>query len=153
MLLRPLRASDFESVTELLHELGGGRPPLPAAPAERARVRAVYDAYLVRLAEERAIAFAAQLAEDGPLVGVLIADVRERLNQPRDECWVADLVVTESARGRGVGKALLDACRAEAKRLGLRRLSLESGHWRKDAHRFYEREGLTDAAKHFFVEL
>lgn len=150
-MLRQVVPADFEHVTALLAELGGGRPPLPADPAQRARVRVVYDAYLARVDAGLGIALAAEL--DGAIVGVLIADVRERLNQQRPEVWVADLVVTEAARGRGVGKALLDRCRADAKAMGARRLSLESGHWRKDAHRFDEREGLADLAKHYSIAL
>jgi GNAT superfamily N-acetyltransferase len=65
---------------------------------------------------------------------------------------VNDLVVTESARGQGVGAALL----AEAERLALKRgcfrMSLETAGWREDTHRFYGRQGWKDNGK-WFVKL
>lgn len=42
----------------------------------------------------------------------------------RDEAYVEELVVAEDVRGRGIGRALLQACVADARRAGRRRLSL-----------------------------
>lgn len=42
----------------------------------------------------------------------------------RDEAYVEELVVAERARGRGVGRRLLEACVDDARRAGRRRLSL-----------------------------
>jgi len=147
MRVRVAEPRDFEATAALLQELGGMRPPLPAEPAARERVRAVFERHLQRAAEGRGFLFVAEA--DGRVVGMASADVRERLAQQTPEVWVADLVVTEGARGRGVGKALLDRVTDEARRLGAHRISLESGHWRKDAHRFYAREGYEDLARHF----
>lgn len=58
-------------------------------------------------------------------------------------CWLQDLVVDREARSLGTGKALLDAASDWARRQGCTHLELTSGTGRKDAHRFYEREGLT----------
>ena len=46
-------------------------------------------------------------------------------------------------RGRGVGKALVEHILDEARRLGLTRVSLETGsdHWFAPARRLYERHG------------
>lgn len=151
MQIRAAGPGDFETVAALLVELGGARPGIPDDPARRARVRAVYEAHLARAAAKRGLLLVA--VSDAGVVGLLTADVRERLNHETPEVWVADLVVTEAARGRGVGKALLDRAIAFAREIGAHRLGLESGHWRKDAHRFYRREGWEDAALHFQLKL
>jgi GNAT superfamily N-acetyltransferase len=54
---------------------------------------------------------------------------------------VEDLIVSPEARGRGVGKAMLDWIAAEARVRGIRRLFLESGINNERAHAFFEREG------------
>jgi GNAT superfamily N-acetyltransferase len=55
--------------------------------------------------------------------------------------WVEDLAVHPDRRSEGVGKALLDAIKAWARERGATHLELDSHEGRKDAHRFYEREG------------
>ncbi len=55
--------------------------------------------------------------------------------------WVEDLAVHPDRRSEGIGKALLDAARAWAKERGATHLELDSADARKDAHRFYRREG------------
>ncbi|MCL1849273.1 MAG: GNAT family N-acetyltransferase [Clostridiales bacterium] len=54
---------------------------------------------------------------------------------------VVNLVVDENARGRGIGKELLTALEQIAIDNGCGWIELGSGKHRKDAHRFYEREG------------
>lgn len=147
MQIRAAGPRDLETVAALLVELGGGRPPLPTDAAAREGVRRVYERHLERAAGHQGLVLLAE--EQGRAIGLLTADVRERLNHATPEVWVADLVVTEAARGRGVGKALLDRAVAFAQEIGAHRLSLESGHWRQDAHRFYRREGWQDVALHF----
>ncbi|MEA3200969.1 MAG: hypothetical protein QOE90_2397 [Thermoplasmata archaeon] len=131
MHVRRAEPRDFDAVSALLVELGGGRPPLPTEPARLAAVRDVYERVVAQ-----GFSFVAE--EEGRVVGAIVADLRERLNHPTPEVWIADLVVTEAFRGRGAGA---------------HRISLESGHWRKDAHRFYKREGFEDLALHFSMAL
>lgn len=56
--------------------------------------------------------------------------------------YVDDLVCDEAHRSTGVGKALLDALEAEARRRDCDVLALDSGVQRARAHRFYFREGM-----------
>ena len=56
--------------------------------------------------------------------------------------WLQDLVVDKNARSGGIGKALLAAAANWARERGCTHLVLSSGLGRKDAHRFYEREGM-----------
>ncbi len=63
--------------------------------------------------------------------------------------YVDDLVTDESRRSHGCGKALLAWLQHEARRLNCAQLHLDSGTQRKDAHRFYLREGVDLAGYHF----
>ena len=63
--------------------------------------------------------------------------------------YVDDLVTDAARRSQGIGKRLLDWLRAEAKRQGCQEFHLDSGTQRKDAHRFYEREGMQLLAYHY----
>lgn len=67
--------------------------------------------------------------------------------------YVDDLVTDASQRSRGCGKALLAWLKDEAQRLGCTQIDLDSGTQRKDAHRFYLREGMVLAGYHFHRKL
>lgn len=56
---------------------------------------------------------------------------------------LAALVVTASARGKGVGERLVDAVASWARSSGFASLRLRSNVVRVNAHRFYERLGFT----------
>ena len=55
--------------------------------------------------------------------------------------WLEDVVVDASARGAGVGEALVRAALAEAESLGARTVDLTSSPSRQAAIRLYERVG------------
>ena len=67
--------------------------------------------------------------------------------------YVDDLVTLEVERSRGHGAALLRWLAARAREAGCQGLQLDSGVQRKDAHRFYEREGLSISSYHFARKL
>jgi GNAT superfamily N-acetyltransferase len=62
---------------------------------------------------------------------------------------VDDLVTTADRRSEGFGRALLSHLLERAAREGCAYLDLDSATHRKDAHRFYEREGMKFVAHHF----
>jgi ribosomal protein S18 acetylase RimI-like enzyme len=57
------------------------------------------------------------------------------------KAWIEDVVVDESARGRGVGAALSEAALTEARRRGAKDVSLTSRPFRDVANRLYVRLG------------
>jgi len=57
--------------------------------------------------------------------------------------WIEDVVVDESARGRGVGEALNQAALARARDAGCRTVDLTSRPSREAANRLYQRIGFT----------
>ncbi len=56
------------------------------------------------------------------------------------------MYVPHEARGRGLGRVILDTIEAEAKRRGVRHLSLETGIHNHDALNLYRRGGYKDCA-------
>jgi GNAT superfamily N-acetyltransferase len=66
---------------------------------------------------------------------------------------IEDLVVNEEERSRGYGGALFDWIVAYAKERGCDQLRLVSRMDRDEAHRFYERKGMTRFAYYFSMNL
>jgi GNAT superfamily N-acetyltransferase len=56
-------------------------------------------------------------------------------------CEIKRMYVVPEARGRGLGKVLLEGLEAEARRLGYRVARLDTGPQQPDAQRMYERAG------------
>lgn len=63
--------------------------------------------------------------------------------------YVDDLVTDASSRSKGYGKIMLDWLRNEALRTQCDQFHLDSGVQRKEAHRFYLREGMELSSYHF----
>lgn len=55
--------------------------------------------------------------------------------------YLEDIVVTEAARGQGIGELLLRTCIEHARQHGYRRMRWQVLDWNTDAMRFYERFG------------
>jgi GNAT superfamily N-acetyltransferase len=142
--VREARAPDWPAVSGLLAELG--RPDVRGAEDEDAH-RESFEAYLQR---PDTVAFVAMDGDD--VVGFIDLEFRQRLNFRTPEAWVPDLIVSEQARSRGAGKALLAAAMERARERGCFALELESAVWRDRAHAFYLREGMKQSG-HAFVKL
>lgn len=135
--IRPATLEDQQAALALIEELfePPGRPP-PDYSRERAR-----DGF--RRYVERPEADVLLAIERAAIVGLAsvwvdIPSIRFGLR-----CWLEDLVVTSSRRGRRIGARLLDAAEAWARERGCTHLELDSGNGRKDAHRFYLARGMT----------
>jgi ribosomal protein S18 acetylase RimI-like enzyme len=139
--IREARAADWPVVAELLAELG--RPDVRGRDDEDEH-RAAFEAYLRR---PDAVALVAE--EDGNVVGFVDLEFRARLNFKAPQAWIPDLIVAESARSRGAGKALLAAAEERSRARGCFVLTLESANWRERAHAFYEREGMENVSASF----
>jgi GNAT superfamily N-acetyltransferase len=139
--VRPIGAEDFDAVTRLLAELGRPAPDEDRMPA----LRRTYEEHLRRPAT------ASLLVElEGRPVGVCTLEFRDPFYLAAPQAWIPDLVVSEAARGRRLGAALLDAAFAEAERRGCYQVVLESGHQRTVAHTLYAAAGMRDVGS-FYV--
>jgi ribosomal protein S18 acetylase RimI-like enzyme len=132
--------ADFEATTRLLAELG--RP----APSEE-RLPALRRTYTQHVASPETGSLLAIL--EGLPVGFISLEFRHPFFMTSPQAWIPDLVVTEAARGRDIGAALLDAAFVEATRRGAYAATLESGHQRQVAHRLYAAAGMSDVGSFF----
>ncbi len=142
--VRRAEPDDFEAVSALLAELG--RPPL--MEETRGVVLEIFTRHVSAPAVESYV-----VTRDGQPVGFLSMHLRERLNFPTLEAWVPDFIVTEAEHGSGAARLLFSRAVEIAREKGCHRLVLESGHTRKRAHRFYEREGMTHTGKVYVMQL
>jgi ribosomal protein S18 acetylase RimI-like enzyme len=131
---------DFTAVTDLLAELTRPAPTDETLPA----LRRTYVEHVGRAGTGSLIALA-----DGAPVGFVSLEFRQPFFTARPQGWIPDLIVTEAARGRHVGAALLDAAFAEAVRRGAYAVALESGHHRTVAHRLYTEAGMADVGSFY----
>lgn len=67
--------------------------------------------------------------------------------------YVDDLVTLAEQRSKGHGAKLLSWLKEQAAREGCAQIHLDSGLQRKEAHRFYEREGMTMASFHYVEKI
>lgn len=138
--LRRLRREDAAAVARLLGQLGY---PAPADAVERR---------LDRLLESKADL--QLVAVDGDrVVGLAGLQIGRSLEHDSPVGKLSELVVDENHRGRGLGKALVQAVEREARARGCTFLYLTTAHRRKEAHAFYERIGFVETGKRYVKEL
>ena len=67
--------------------------------------------------------------------------------------YIDDLVTAENERSQGYGEKMIDWLRNEAIKENCKFYHLDSGTHRKEAHKFYFRQGFTIASFHFSEKL
>lgn len=132
MQVRPLRASDLDRTTELLRQLGYQMSPSEVA----SRIANV----IASDAHYAAVAVAGE-----KLLGLVHVFERPALEKPC-QAVVQSLVTDEDARRTGVGRELMIAVEAWARRRGLEHIVLHTRIDRDNARAFYERLGYQRAA-------
>ena len=115
--LRPAARDDLPVVRQLLSERGG-----PVPDGDDPRVPDRWNAHLASIDASPFLALA-----DGAPAGLLLLAFRRRLNFATWEAWVPELVVAESFRQRGIGRALLRVAIEEWRLRGAHRLSVDLG--------------------------
>ncbi len=153
-------------------EIGAVLAHTPQADAAAFTLRAPRPGDLGHIIERQAVLYADEYGWDWTYEG-LVADILGRFvagyDPAREQCWVAErdgamigciflvkaedatpgigqlrlLYVEPSARGLGVGAALVDACVARAREAGYRRLVLWTNTVLTSARRIYEAAGFT----------
>ena len=125
--IRDATAADAEALADLFVELG-----YPVTSTEvLARLQPLTGAGRPPLVAVR----------DGAVVGLLTRSVMHVLHRPGPVGRVSTLVVTERARGQGIGAALMAAAEARLKQQGCILIEVTSNMRRAEAHTFYERLG------------
>jgi GNAT superfamily N-acetyltransferase len=104
-----------------------------------------------RLADLEADGGTAVVARDGGggVVGLAAAAEYATLHAGGRSAYITALVTSETARGQGVGRALVEAMEEWARGRGCVRLSVTSAERRTDAHAFYPKCGLPYTGRRF----
>jgi GNAT superfamily N-acetyltransferase len=106
---------------------------------------------LKQIAKQQAAGFqVAMVEQDGKTLCVAGFVITEKLAWGK-HLYVDDLVTDTHSRSRGAGKAMIGWLKLYAREAGCRELHLDSGMQRKDAHRFYDREGFDRSSLHFVI--
>ena len=87
--------------------------------------------------------------EEGHILGLIVLNIVVPFHEDGKWGRISALVVADGARGRGLGRALLEAADAFFISRGCRHVEVTSGARRHDAHRFYVSNGYQDTPKRF----
>jgi GNAT superfamily N-acetyltransferase len=138
-MVHPIRRADREDagvIGQLLYDFNrefDEPAPAPAALAERLR-------QLIAGGETTVL-----LGGDGP-DGLAVLRFRAAIWSSGLECYLAELYVTPARRGKGLGRALMEAALSEARRRGADTMDIGVDEPDLAARRLYESLGFTNRA-------
>jgi GNAT superfamily N-acetyltransferase len=85
--------------------------------------------------------------DDSPPSGVCQLRFRFGIWKAAPDCWLEDLYVSQAARGRGLGGALVNEALERARLRGCRRVELDTNECNEAALALYERLGFSARSK------
>jgi GNAT superfamily N-acetyltransferase len=135
LTIRDARPQDASAIAVLLGQLGYETDATAVAPRLE-RLVIVGDRVVV-----------AQL--DDEVVGLAQLHASPTIEHERPAAKISALVVHESHRGEGIGRALVDALETEARARRCVLLFVTTAARREDAHEFYRQVGLEETGKRF----
>lgn len=91
--------------------------------------------------------------ENDNIVGVLTSELQEKLHRERLQLFIEDLIVEESKRNNGIGKALIENAVSFAKDNNCEVVELTSYKDNIKAHKFYENNGFINHSIKFKMYL
>ncbi len=107
--------------------------------------------YLDQLNDERYVCFVYE-TEEG-ILAYLNMRMEEQLHHSAKVAQILELVTQENKRSLGYGGELFRYACDHAKQKGCVQIELETSLWRKRAHAFYEREGMTADHAYYTIKL
>jgi GNAT superfamily N-acetyltransferase len=135
LTVRDALSADAEAIADLLGQLG--YPTEPGAVESRLeRLIIVGDRVVVAELEDQ-------------VVGLAHLHVSPSIEYERPAAKLSALVVDESHRGAGIGRALVEAMESEARARRCALLFLTTAAHREDAHDFYRHLGLEETGRRF----
>jgi GNAT superfamily N-acetyltransferase len=137
--------TDWPAVAGLLVELGRG---VAAGTAEDPTHQQAFSGHIRQIGH---VTLVAETNEE--ILGVIDMEYHQRLGDHRPQARINDVVVTDRARGAGVGTSLLRRAEELARKRGCFRMALVTASWREDSIAFYRREGWSDYGAWFVKPL
>jgi GNAT superfamily N-acetyltransferase len=138
--IRDVEETDAEAIARLLGQLG--YPAEPGVVSRRLARMQASDADRLFVAEV-----------DCTVVGLAGIHVSPSVEYDGDAAKVSAIVVDESSRRRGVGRALLEAVEAEAQARNCVLVFLTTSKRREGAHEFYRQLGWEETGRRFSKRL
>jgi aminoglycoside 6'-N-acetyltransferase I len=135
LTIRDAAPGDAAGIAALLGQLGYPSAA-EAIPPRLERLRIVGDRVVVATV-------------DGEVAGLAHLQASPTIEHDRPAAKIGALVVDESHRREGIGRALVEELEAEARRRGCVLVFLTTAARREDAHEFYRRVGLDETGKRF----
>lgn len=132
MQIREASEQDLPALVDLYQQLGGAGAGISIHQAREifARIRK-YPNYRIFVA-----------MDDGRIDGTFALLIFEALGYRAAPVGVLeDVLVNQKARGRGIGKAMMEFAMDRCREAGCYKMMLSSNLRREDAHRFYESLG------------
>jgi aminoglycoside 3-N-acetyltransferase I len=111
------------------------------------------DAYLERLLARDSFIALAAMADDGSVIGGLVAYVLEKFEQERREIYIYDLAVALSNRRQGIATALIESLRATARQRGAYVIFVQADPPDAPAVALYTKIGIREDVLHFDIEV
>ena len=145
VIVRLAVPTDWPAVAGLLVELGRG---VAAGTAEDPTHQQAFSGHIRQIGH---VTLVAETNEE--ILGVIDMEYHQRLGDHRPQARINDVVVTDRARGAGVGTALLRRAEELARKRGCFRMALVTASWREDSIGFYRREGWSDYGAWFVKPL
>jgi len=135
-IIRDAAVSDAEALARLCTQLGY-RAESSAMPARLARLSA----------DANARALVATRGDD--VVGLATIHLRDTINHETPIAQLTLLVVDETVRSRGAGRALVTTAEEWARAHGARRIAVTTALNRSGAHAFYEKLGYAHTGRRY----
>jgi GNAT superfamily N-acetyltransferase len=149
--VRNARASDVDAVAGLLMQLGGAmeRPAGAGKDEIISNLHALLTDSSARVLVAETAGPEAETAgpeaeSAGRLAGMLDFCVRRTAVHPAPSALIDEIVVDERMRGRGVGRALIEAAVSEARRMGCCEIEVSTERFNEAARRFYAECGFDE---------
>ncbi len=142
MKIRSVTAADFDRICDLLQQLW---------PGKTLDKRALKGVLTRGLRSPQDVYLCVEIGDD--IAGFCSLAIRNSLWQEARIGTIAEMVVDEPYRKRGIGTALLGTIIDMARQKGCTRIELDSAFDREEAHRFYEKAGFVKRAYLFSREL
>jgi aminoglycoside 3-N-acetyltransferase I len=146
--VRQLGADDVDAMRAMLTMFGDAFKDVPTYCE-----RQPSGAYLERLLARDSFIALAALADDGAMVGGLVAYVLDKFEQERSEIYIYDLAVSLSHRRQGIATALIEKLRAIAQQRGAYTIFVQADPPDAPAVALYTRLGRREDVLHFDIDV